>query len=144
MPFMSLIFVASLDARIARPVFFSRRVATAQPEGSSDAVELTDTNGQTKACLDGVLHHWTGDRRASLAHLDEKGSHLTTQLDGMTMPPVGVGRLPFGSHPLEEPIHGRTMHANLTVVPGLLHRGALLNLLDHLTPGSTTLLWGNG
>ncbi len=87
-----------------------------------------------------MLHHRTGDREASLAHLDEEGSHLTTQLARMTMPPVGVGRLSLGPHPLEEPIHSRMMHADITRAPGLLHRGSLLNLLDHLMLGSTTLL----
>src|SRR5260370_12162303 len=68
--------------------FFSRHAMVAQPERSSDAVELTDTDGKTKAFLDGLLYHRTGDRRGCLADLDEKGSHLTTHLDRVTMPLV--------------------------------------------------------
>ena len=123
--------------------FFSRHAMVAQPERSSDAVELTDTDGKTKAFLDGLLYHRTGDRRGCLADLDEKGSHLTTHLDRVTMPLVCVGRLSFGSYPFEEPIHGRTMHRDCTVAPGLLHRGSLFNLLYHLAFGLLALLRGN-
>ncbi len=115
----------------------------AQSERGTHAVELTDADGKTETFLDVLLQHGTGYRRGCLAHLDEKGSHLTTQLDGVTMPPVCVGRLSLGSHPLEEPIHRRTMHGDLTLAPGLLHRGSLFNLLDHPTFGRLALLWGN-
>src|SRR6266568_5073327 len=82
--------------------------------------------------------------RGGLAKLDQEGSHLATQLDRVTMPSVGVACLSLGPYPLEEPIHRRTMHGDPTLAPGLLDRGSLLNLLDHLAFGRLTLLWGNG
>ena len=83
-------------------------------------------------------------RRGGLAKLDQEGSHLTTQLDWVTMPSVGVACLSLGPHPLEEPIHRRTMHGDPTLAPGVLDRGSLLNLLDQLAFCRLTLLWGNG
>src|SRR5260370_39440410 len=106
----------------------------AQAEGGTHAVELTAADAKTEAFLDGVLHRRTGDRGSCLARLDEKGSHLPTQLDRVTMPPVCEGDLSFGSHPLEQSIHGRAMHRDCTVAPGLLHRSSLFNLLHHLAP----------
>ena len=60
------------------------------------------------------------------------------------MPPVGKGPLPFVLHPLEQPIHGHTMHRDRAASSRLAPRCSLLNVSDNLTLGGLALLWGHG
>lgn len=96
-------------------VFFSQHAQAALSKRDTHAVELTHADREAKALLYGLLYHRTGDGRGRLAHLDEKGSHETTQLDGVTMPLVSGDRLSFSSYPLEEPTDSRTLHGNFTL-----------------------------
>src|SRR6266496_5539820 len=127
----------------ALTVFFAREpLATASLAGSN-TVELTGAYGEAKALFDGALHHKARDRRNGLAGLDQKASYLATQFDRVTMPCIAVASLSLCSHPLEEPIHRRTMHGNRALASRLLDRDPLFYLLYHLTLGRLALLSGN-
>src|SRR5713226_3011300 len=61
----------------------------------------------------------------------------------MPMPSVGKAVACFALHPLEQPIHRRTMHGDGAANSRLARRCSLLNVSDDLTLGSLALLWGH-
>jgi len=109
----------------------------------SNAVELTDADGESKVLPDLLLQRLTAQSRLILTLLDEKGEGLSTELDGMAMASIDKRRFPFVLDSFEQSIHGRTMQRNRALKSGLLDRGSLLNVLDDFAFGCLKLLWGN-
>jgi len=129
-----------------RPVFdffFSWNGLAGQSQSGSDPVELTDAWGVAEAFLQGALDDRTGGARRFLTGLNHKGEHLSTQFDGMPMPPIDQAARPLRLDPLEQAIHGGPMHRNGALNPGHVCGYPLFDLPDDLTLRGLALGGGN-
>ena len=97
--------------KLACGFFFSWNWRPAgQAAGSSHSIELTDADAHPELLLEQALHGGTGNTGIGLIMLNQTGEHLASQLDWMSMPPVGKAAFFFALHSLEQSVDGRPMH----------------------------------
>lgn len=82
---------------------------------------MTDAHGQRETLLHGTVQRGTGEIGACLAVLRQEGEDCSTQLDGMTMPPIAESSFLVALRSLEQAVDGRTMDQSQALTSRLLN-----------------------
>jgi hypothetical protein len=98
----------------------------------SKAIKLTDADEHAKALMEGCLHHMAGGAGYFFAETEHPLTHLTTELGGMTVPPIDECGHRVRLETLSEPINSDPMERERGSLVGHLHRVPLLEISQDL------------
>lgn len=107
--------------------------------GCPEAIELANADKQAKTLLECRLHHMARRVGRLLAQRQQPVTHLATQLERMSMPPIVQGRDWIGLETLAESIDRSRVAGDNCLGLCLLHRVPVLEISQEVLFGSTAL-----